>query len=64
MLHNLKVNLDLIQNIFYKIPKNILLGGKYGTKLNVNFRSNSISGGTSFLNDIDSLTHNVSIIQN
>ena len=45
-------------NIFYKIPKNTFLGGKYGTKLNLNFaRTNSIQGGTSFLNDIDSLTH-------
>tara|TARA_B100000161_G_scaffold111299_1_gene78762 strand:- start:48 stop:1718 length:1671 start_codon:yes stop_codon:yes gene_type:complete len=51
-------------NIFYKIPKNTLLGGKYGTKLNVNFaRSNSISGGTSFLNDIDSLTHNAPLFK-
>ncbi len=45
-------------NIFYKIPRETLLGGKYGTKLNLNFaRTNSIQGGTSFLNDIDSLTH-------
>ena len=46
-------------NIFYKIPKKSFLGGKYGTKLNLNFaRTNSIQGGTSFLNDVDSLTHN------
>jgi len=45
-------------NIFYKIPRETLLGGKYGTKLNLNFaRTNNIQGGTSFLNDIDSLTH-------
>ncbi len=44
-------------NIFYKIPKNTLLGGKYGTKLNLNFaRTNSIEGGTSYLNDSSSHT--------
>ena len=51
-------------NIFCKIPKNTLLGGKYGTKLNMNFaRTNSISGGTSFLNDVDSLTHNAPLFK-
>ena len=46
-------------NIFYKIPRNTLLGGKYGTKLNLNFaRTNSIEGGTSYLNDSSSHTSN------
>ena len=44
-------------NVFYKIPKNTLLGGKYGTKLNLNFaRTNSIEGGASYLNDSSSHT--------
>jgi hypothetical protein len=44
-------------NIFYKIPKNTLLGGKYGTNLNLNFaRTNSIEGGTSYLDDSSSHT--------
>ena len=39
-------------DIFYKIKKGSLLGGKYGTKLNLNFsRINSLKGGTSILND-------------
>ena len=51
-------------NIFYKIPKKSFLGGKYGTKLNLNFtRTNSIQGGTSFLNDIDSLTHSATLFK-
>ena len=46
-------------NIFYKIPKNTLFGGKYGTKLNLNFaRTNSIEGGNSYLNDSSSHTSN------
>ena len=49
-------------NIFYKIPKKSFLGGKYGTKINLNFRTNSIQGGTSFLNDVDSLTHSLEIV--
>ena len=49
-------------NIFIKIPKKSLFGGKYGTTINLNFsRTNSIDGGTSFLNDIDSLTHESAI---
>ena len=44
-------------NIFYKVPKNTILGGKYGTNLNLNFaRTNSIEGGTSYLDDISSHT--------
>ena len=51
-------------NIFYKIPKKSFLGGKYGTKLNLNFaRTNSIQGGTSFLNDVDSLTHSAALFK-
>ena len=51
-------------NIFYKIPRGTLFGGKYGTKLNLNFaRTNSIQGGTSFLNDIDSLTHTATLFK-
>jgi len=39
-------------DIFYKIKKGSLLGGKYGTKLNLNFsRINGLKGGTSILND-------------
>lgn len=46
-------------NIFYKIPKNTLFGGKYGTKLNFNFaRTNSIEGGNSYLNDSSSHSSN------
>ena len=39
-------------DIFYKIQKGTLLGGKYGTKLDINYsRINGLNGGTSFLND-------------
>ena len=39
-------------DIFYKIKKGSLLGGKYGTKLNLNFsRINGLKGGNSILND-------------
>ena len=39
-------------DIFYKIKRGTLLGGKYGTKIAVNFsRINGLSGGNSFLND-------------
>ena len=49
-------------NIFYTIPRKTLLGGKYGTKLNINFaRTNSIEGGTSFLND--SISHSSTIFK-
>ena len=39
-------------DVFYKIKKGTLLGGKYGTKLNFNFsRINGLEGGNSMLND-------------
>ena len=39
-------------DIFYKIKRGTLLGGKYGTKIAVNFsKINGLSGGSSFLND-------------
>ena len=39
-------------DLFYKIEKGTLLGGKYGTKIDMNFsRTNSLNGGNSFLND-------------
>ena len=39
-------------DVFYKIKKGTLLGGKYGTKINFNFsRINALNGGNSFLND-------------
>ena len=39
-------------DIFYKIKKGTLLGGKYGTKVNFNFsRINGLEGGYSMLND-------------
>ena len=39
-------------DIFYKLKKGSLLGGKYGTKINFNFsKINAIKNGTSFLND-------------
>ena len=39
-------------DVFYKIKKGSLLGGKYGTKLIFNFsRINALNGGSSFLND-------------
>ena len=39
-------------DVFYKIQKGTLLGGKYGTKLALNYsRINSLNGGPSFKND-------------
>jgi len=39
-------------DIFYKIKKGSLLGGKYGTRFNFNYsRINGLNGGNSFLND-------------
>jgi hypothetical protein len=39
-------------DVFYKIKKGSLLGGKYGTKISFNFsRINALNGGNSFLND-------------
>ena len=39
-------------DIFYKIKKGSLFGGKYGTKIIINFsRINALNGGSSFLND-------------
>ena len=39
-------------DLFYKIKKGSLLGGKYGTKIIFNFsRINALNGGNSFLND-------------
>ena len=39
-------------DLFYKIQKGTLLGGKYGTKLALNYsRINSLNGGPSFKND-------------
>ena len=39
-------------DVFYKIKKGSLLGGKYGTKLIFNFsRINALNGGKSYLND-------------
>ena len=39
-------------DIFYKIKKGSLLGGKYGTRFNFNYsRINGLNGGKSFLND-------------
>jgi len=39
-------------DVFYKIQKGTLLGGKYGTKLAFNYsRINGLNGGNSFLND-------------
>ena len=39
-------------DVFYKIQKGALLGGKYGTKLAFNYsRINGLNGGNSFLND-------------
>ena len=39
-------------DIFYKFQKESLLGGKYGTKLALNYsRINGLNGGNSFLND-------------
>jgi len=39
-------------DVFYKIKKGSLLGGKYGTKMIFNFsRINALNGGNSFLND-------------
>ena len=48
-------------DIFYKFKKRSPLGGKYGTKINVNFSQiNGLEGGPSFLNDIK--THTPSLI--
>jgi len=39
-------------DVFYKIKKGSLLGGKYGTKFNINYsRINGLNNGSSFLND-------------
>jgi hypothetical protein len=39
-------------DIFYKIKKGTILGGKYGTKISFNFsRISALNGGNSFLND-------------
>lgn len=39
-------------DVFYKMRKGTLLGGKYGTKLAFNYsRINGLNGGNSFLND-------------
>ena len=39
-------------DVFYKIKKKTILGGKYGTKIALNYsRINSLKGGKSFLND-------------
>jgi len=39
-------------DVFYKIKKGSLLGGKYGTKIIFNYsRINALNGGSSFLND-------------
>ncbi|MAM04767.1 MAG: hypothetical protein CMD06_02280 [Flavobacteriales bacterium] len=48
-------------DVFYKIKKGTLLGGKYGTKISLNFsRINALSGGNSFLND--SINHTPAFI--
>ncbi len=48
-------------DVFYKIKKGTLLGGKYGTKISLNFsRINGLSGGNSFLND--SINHTPTFI--
>ncbi len=50
-------------DVFYKIKKGTLLGGKYGTKLNFNLsRINALNGGNSFLNDDKSQTHTPMLI--
>ncbi len=39
-------------DVFYKTKKGSMLGGKYGTKFNLNYsRINGLNGGGSFLND-------------
>ena len=39
-------------DLFYKLEKGNSIGGKYGTKIDVNFsRINSLNGGPSYLND-------------
>tara|TARA_B100001250_G_scaffold125539_2_gene106764 strand:- start:14338 stop:16023 length:1686 start_codon:yes stop_codon:yes gene_type:complete len=39
-------------DVFYKLQKRSLLGGKYGTKIALNYsRINGLDGGNSFLND-------------
>ena len=51
-------------DVFYKIKKGTLLGGKYGTKLNFNFsRINGLEGGSSMLNDNVDFTPNYLIFQ-
>ncbi len=48
-------------DVFYKIKKGTLLGGKYGTKISLNFsRINGLNGGNSFLND--SINHTPAFI--
>ena len=39
-------------DLYYKIKKGTQLGGKYGTKIDINYsRINGLNGGSSFLND-------------
>ena len=48
-------------DIFYKFQKGSLLGGKYGSKLALNYsRINGLNGGNSFLND--NTEHNAMLI--
>tara|TARA_Y100001968_G_C19435544_1_gene759440 strand:+ start:1395 stop:3047 length:1653 start_codon:yes stop_codon:yes gene_type:complete len=44
-------------DIFYRFKKGSLLGGKYGTKINLNFsKINGIQNGASFINDSINIT--------
>ena len=47
-------------DIFYKFKKGTLIGGQYGTRINLNFsKINGIEGGTSMLNDSTNISSRI-----
>ena len=49
-------------DVFYKFAKGTLFGGKYGTKIFLNYsKINSLNGGPSFLNDNTEYTSSINI---
>jgi len=49
-------------DVFYKFRKETIFGGKYGTKININYsKINSLDGGPSFLNDDKEYTSSMNI---
>ena len=49
-------------DVFYKFAKGTIFGGKYGTKININYsKINSLDGGPSFLNDNNEYSSSMNI---